>query len=209
MTELPEDVEIEFSLRPDPDEELGQYVLHFEGTARAWDNEQGADLAIARIRGQRLDLATANHDRVDPQTLFQSVSPEIADFAENVLGDRTCLIPFDQTQGIERIECACIVYIAELRVEPGHRSQGIGSGLLRRMGAIIDINDCLIALKAFPLAEELGKPAPAEDLGRVERFYTRHGFVEAGNHFMVKDARLCEAMKKRLAARRPPEADPT
>ncbi len=202
MNEPGQDIEIEFSLRPDPDEQLGQYVLHFEGTARTWDEERAADLGVAQIRGQRMDLASAQQDQIDPELLFQSVSPEIADFAEKVLADRACLLPFSQIDDIERIECACIVYIAELRVDPAHRGQGIGSGLLRRMGGIIDINDCLVALKAFPLAEELGRPAPPEDLARVEGFYTRHGFVHAGGHFMVKDARLCEAMKKRLAARR-------
>jgi hypothetical protein len=70
------------------------------------------------------------------------------------------------------------------------------------MGAMIDVSDCLIALKAFPLADELGKAAEAADIIRVKRFYAKHDFKHAEGEFMIKDARLCEAVKKRLAQRR-------
>jgi hypothetical protein len=38
----------------------------------------------------------------------------------------------------------------------------------------------------------------------VKRFYERLGFLAAGGDFMVKDARHCDAMKKRLSGRRRP-----
>jgi hypothetical protein len=73
---------------------------------------------------------------------------------------------------------------------------------LRKMGAMIDVADCLIALKAFPLADELGMAAEAEYITKVKQFYRKHGFKHAQGDFMVKDARLCDAVKKRLAQRR-------
>jgi len=63
---------------------------------------------VAQVREQRLDLASAQHDQIGAALLFQSVGPEITDFGETVLADRTCLLPFAETAGIERIERACI-----------------------------------------------------------------------------------------------------
>jgi GNAT superfamily N-acetyltransferase len=195
------DIELEFSLRPDPDEDLGRYVLHFEGKALGWSDEAAEEQTLGEIRGQRLDLATAEHDGFDRALMLESISPEVADFSETVLGDSACLLPASELEAVEAIECACIVYVSELRVVPELRGKGIGSALLKRMGTMIDLHDCLVALKAFPLADEHGKPASPEEIRRIKGFYTRHGFTPTGGDFMIKDARLCEAMKKRLGRR--------
>ncbi len=63
---------------------------------------------------------------------------------------------------------------------------------------MLDAEHCLIALKAFPLAEQLGKPVDEDEIAKVQGFYAKHGFQPAGGDFMVKDARLCVAMKRRL-----------
>jgi GNAT superfamily N-acetyltransferase len=95
-----------------------------------------------------------------------------------------------------------LVFIAELKVKKLYRGQGIGSALLRRMGSMIDLSNCLIGLKAFPLTDDYGKAAKAEEIAQVKHFYELHNFTHAGGEFMVKDARLCDVMKKKLAHRR-------
>jgi len=199
--QTPDDHEYEFSLKPNPDEELGQYVLGFWGKAVSW-SDAGEEQVVGEISGHRIDIALAVHDGFDPVLLFDSVVPEIADFAETVLRNKACILPESADGEVEQTNCECLVFISELKVSAAHRGQGVGSALLRRMGRMIDLTNCLIALKAFPLADELGKPAEPEEIARVKRFYERYQFIHAGGEFMIKDARLCDAMKKKMALRK-------
>jgi len=199
---LPEGVEIEFSIRHGDDESISQYVLEFEGRAQVWDDDEAEDRKIGFINGYRIDLSTAQYDDMDLHELFDSVSSELSDFASIMMPDDQCILPGTEKSPDEQRECDCIVYISQLVVDAEYRGRGLGSALLRRMGAMIDVTDCLIALKAFPLADELGKAAEADYIARVKRFYGKHGFRHAEGEFMIKDARLCDAVKKRLAQRR-------
>jgi len=193
------EIELAFTLKPDPDETLGRYVLGFEGQATAWDEAKSEERRAGTIRGHRIDLVAALSDGIGQSELLESLTPEVAEFAQEVLGDERCLIPGGDD--LDAIRCDCLVYIAELWVEPEYRGGGIGTTLLQRMGATIDLERCLIALKALPLREDPASRASAEDVAGVKRFYERNGFERAGGEYMVKDARRCEAMKKRLDGR--------
>lgn len=195
-------LEFEFSLKPESDESLGRYVLGFEGQARVWDDETGEERQAGTIRGHRIDLVSAFHDGLGQQELLESLTPEIAEFAGVVLGDRQCLLPASEAEALAPEDCDGLVYVAELWVEPPYRGRGIGSELLRRLGSTIDLERCLIALKALPLREDHARTSTPDEVDRVKRFYVRHGFDHAGEAYMVKDARRCEAIKKRLAGRR-------
>jgi GNAT superfamily N-acetyltransferase len=200
--ELLENIEIEFSIRHGDDEHTGQYVLDFEGRALVWDDEEAADIKIGYITGYRIDLSSAQFDNLDLRELLDSVSSELSDFANTMMPDDRCILAETEDRVHEEKECDCIVYISQLVIDPEFRGHGVGSALLRKMGAMIDVTDCVIALKAFPLADELGKAADAAYIAKVKRFYERHDFKHAEGEFMIKDARLCEAVKKRLAQRR-------
>lgn len=199
--ELLENIEIEFSIKPSDDESLSQYVLTFEGKALFWDDEEATEKMIGDIMGYRIDLSTAQYDHIDLQDLFDSVSSELSDFAHTVMPDDRCILPETEDHLHKEKECDCLVYISQLLVDPDFRAHGVGSSLLRKMGSMIDVTDCLIALKAFPLADELGKAAEAAYIAKVKHFYEKHEFKHTEGEFMVKDARLCEAVKKRLAQR--------
>lgn len=202
MEDQPGDIELVFTLKPDPDPEIGQYVIAFEGHATAWDDHIGDDRPAGHIRGHRIDLVSALHDGHGQDALLESLTPEIADFAQAVLSDGRCLLPAATQSGLAAEECDCLVYIAELWVEPGFRGSGVGTTLLRRLGATIDLAHCLVALKAMPLRDDHAQASTAAEVARVKRFYTHNGFAQIQGEYMVKDARLCEAIKKRLAGRR-------
>ncbi len=198
---LPEDIEYEFTLKPDADEELGQYILHFHGWARIWDDTALEEVKIAEIEGLRLDLASAHADGYNDDALLEQISSDISDFSEVVLHHQNCMV----AKGIdtdEKIECGCLVFINEIKVDENYRGHGLGSNLLRRLPSMIDVSDCLLALKAFPLADEYGQPTDPEKIKRIKHFYEQLGFQHVGGEFMTKDARLCEAMRKRLMGRK-------
>jgi GNAT superfamily N-acetyltransferase len=196
------DLEYEFSLRPDADPDLGPYVIHFTGRALLWDDARGRDRTVAEMRGYRLDLAAAEYDGVNQAMLLDSVCYEISEFAETVFQDQGCHF-LHKVSGArdEKRECGGLVYINEITVDPGFRGSGIGTRLLSRLGQMIDVENCIIALKAFPLSDEYGREVPRKEIDLVKRFYERLGFVHAGGDFMVKEANLCETVKKRLAWR--------
>lgn len=198
-----DDIELEFSLRPDIDGALSPYVLEFEGAAKLWDEDASAERPVAAIRGHRIDLAAALHDGITQDELLECLTPEIAEFADTVLGGRRCLLPASTEETLEPTDCDGLVYIAELMVEPGFRNRGIGTELLRRLGSTLDLERCLIALKARPIREDPAKLPSAEEISRVKRFYRRQGFDPTVEDYMIKDARLCEVIKKRAAGRRP------
>lgn len=202
MAELADAIEFAFTLRPDPDPQMGQYVLAFEGLATAWDETAGDELPVGQIRGHRIDLVSALHDGLGQVTLLDSLTPEIADFATAVLAGGPCLLPAAELPELAAEECDGLVYIAELWVEPGFRGRGVGTALLHRLGATIDLAHCLIALKALPLRADHAQISSPDEVDRVKRFYAHNGFTQTQGDYAVKDARLCEAIKKRLAGRR-------
>ncbi len=197
---LPDDIEFAFTLKSAADTPVGPYVLAFEGQAIAWDDALGDERPVGNIRGHRIDLVSALQDGLGQDLLLESLTPEIADFAAAVLGDGRCLLPASE---LAAEECDCLTYIAELWVEPEFRGRGVGTTLLHRLGATIDLVRCLIALKALPLREDHAKVSTEAEIARVKAFYARNGFTQVQGEYMVKDARLCEAIKKRLAGRRP------
>jgi ribosomal protein S18 acetylase RimI-like enzyme len=191
----------ELCLRPHEDVALSGYVLLFQGTARMWDEEQGGARRAGEIRGYRLDLMAARYEGFDQSTLLRRVSPEIAEFTETVLGASGCLLPPSGDDDLERVRCDGIVYISQLEVAKDLRGRGIGSGLLRRLGSMIDLTGCLVALKAAPLASDYDAPVTPAEMEQVQNFYRRQGFQPGGGGFMVKDARLCDVLRKRLLGR--------
>jgi len=197
-----DDIEFEFRLKPADDEQLGRYILAFEGEASIWDDGAARERVVGNISGHRVDLVSAIHDGMTQTEILECLTPEIADFAQAVLPDSRCMLPPSADDTLDQEPCDCLVYIARLWVEPDQRAQGVGSALLRRLGATIDIEHCLIALKAYPIREDPTGRASEDEIARVKHFYERIGFETASGQFMVKDARRCEAMKKRLAGRR-------
>lgn len=201
MQEL--DLEFEFSLRPDPDPELAPYLVKFIGTSIAWDEDSGSDRVAGEILGHRIDLAAAMVDGVDQSLLLDSVCPELSEFAQTAFGDEGCHFLQESANGTaKKQECSGLVYINEIRVEPDYRGQGIGTALMGKIGQMVDVEDSIIALKAFPLSPEYGEPVSPADVERVKRFYEQLGFTHIGGEFMVKQANLCDTIRKRLAWRK-------
>lgn len=201
QTQPLENIEYEFSLKPDADETLGQYILHFHGWVQLWDDEAMEDKKIAEIEGLRLDLASAHADGYSDDALLELISSDVSDFSDVVLHHQNCMV----AKGLdteEKVECGCLVFINEIKVDENYRGHGLGSNLVRRLPTVIDVSDCLLALKAFPLADEFGQPTDPEKIKRIKHFYEQLGFEHVGGEFMTKDARLCEAMRKRLMGRK-------
>jgi GNAT superfamily N-acetyltransferase len=197
------DLEFEFSLRPDSDSELAPYVVKFTGKSIVWDESTGSDRVVGEIHGHKLDLAAAIVDGVDQTLLLDSVCPELSEFSRTAFGDNGCHYLQKMTDGsLKKQECSGLVYINEITVDPAYRGQRIGSALMGKIGQMVDVEDSIIALKAFPLSPEYGKRVPEADVERVKRFYERLGFTHIGGEFMVKQANLCDTIKKRLAWRK-------
>ena len=100
-------------------------------------------------------------------------------------------------------ECDCLVYVEEIIVHPEHRGEHIGTYLLQRMSESIDMENGLVALKAYPISGALeftDTPKTEEEIAQVKHFYERLGFTHSLDDFMVKDARHCAAQKKRREA---------
>ena len=101
-------------------------------------------------------------------------------------------------------ECDCLIYVEEIIVDHGHRGEHIGTYLLQRMSELIDMENGLVALKAYPISGELesiGTPRTEEEIARVKHFYERLGFTHSIEDFMLKDARHSAAQKKRREAK--------
>lgn len=197
-----EGVRYELALRPRGEGAQGRSVLAFEGTARWWDEGRGGVRRVGEIRGYRLDLLAAEEGALDQRQLLRGVSAEIAEFADRVLGEGPCELPPLPDAGDEQPRaCECILYLTELWVEADLRGRGIGSALLSQLGATLDLTDCLLAVKAAPLASDYPEPVTPAETERVRRFYLTKGFKPVGEGFMVKDARQCESIRRRLAAR--------
>ena len=190
-----EPLDYEFSLTPNRQSGWEAYVTSFRGTARGWDDDEGEDRVVGRIRGQRIELTAARADGVDRAELLESISPEIADFADSMLdGDGHCpsCVP---TKGLDSEPglCDCLVYVESIEVEPDLRGHQVGTGLLRRCAEILEIGHCLIGLKAFPISNEVGSRRSTGEIERVKHFYERLGFSFGHGEFMVKNAALCKS----------------
>lgn len=202
MDILHDEIEYEFTLRPDADPTLSHYVLDFRGKALLWDDEESTEKVVAEVRGYRLDLASASMDGLDQNLLLDSVCPEIAEFSETVFHEKGAHFLSRQADGsLRRMEYGGLVYINEITVDPSCRGKSVGTGLLGRIGQVIDVENCLIGLKAFPLADEPGKEKSKEYISKVKHFYEKFGFVHVGGEFMMKESSHCETMKKRMAWR--------
>jgi GNAT superfamily N-acetyltransferase len=197
------ELEFEFSLRPGSDPELSPYVLEFTGKTMAWDDLAGIEKVVGEIRGYKFDLASAVVDGLNQADLLDSVCPEISDFSQTAFGDAGCHYLQEMADGSHtRQSCSGLVYINEITVDPNYRGQRIGTALMSKIGQMVDVENCLIALKAFPLSEEYGRRVPDTEVERVKHFYERQGFSHIGGEYMVKEANLCDTIKKRQAWRK-------
>lgn len=207
MASTQDSIEYRFSLKPNPDPELGHYVMEFTGEAIYWDEELGEERVVAELEGYRLDLAGAIVDHLDQQQLLESVNPEISDFAEVVFNGQGCRFIDPASGALDRNRpCDGLVYIHRILVDPAMRGQNIGTQLIRRIGEMLNVENCLIGLKAWPIAED---GVPVKDplqVARVKAFYQQLGFQPVAGDFMVKEGGQCESMRKRLAWRRKHEA---
>ncbi len=203
MGTMQDSIEYRFSLRPNPDPELGHYVMEFTGEAVYWDEQLGEERVVAELEGYRVDLAAAVIDQLDQSQLLESVTPEIADFAAAVLGGQGCryIDPATDRPDSQR-PCDGLIYIHRILVDPEMRGQNIGTQLIRRIGEMLNVENCLIGLKAWPIAEDGVPVSDPVQVARVKGFYQNLGFVPVVGDFMVKEAGLCESMQKRLAWRR-------
>ncbi len=192
LTDNPE-LEFEFSLRPDEDAEFSHCLLHFVGKAIQWDDDTAEDIVVGTITGHRLDLATARAMSVDFQHFLESVSSQLSDMGQRVFdGEGTCMLEADEIDGTRAKECDCLVYVEEIIVHPEHRGEHIGTYIFQRMSESIDMENGLVALKAYPITGELestNTPRTEEEIAQVKHFYERLGFTHTIDNFMVKDAR--------------------
>lgn len=201
MQEL--DLEFEFSLKPDADPELAPYIVTFTGKSIAWDETSGSERIAGEILGHKLDLAAAMVDGVDQSLLLDSVCPELSEFSQTVFGEQGCHFLQKMVDGkTKKQECRGLIYINEITVDPDYRGQGIGTALMGKIGQMVDVEDSIIALKAFPLSPKYGEPVRPDEVEKVKRFYEHLGFTRVGGEFMVKQANLCDTIKKRMAWRR-------
>ncbi len=204
LTDNPE-LEFEFSLKPDEDAEFSHCLLHFVGKAIQWDDDAAEDIVVGTITGHRLDLAIARAMKIDFQNFLESVSSQLSELGQKVFdGEGICLLEADQIDGTSAKECDCLVYVEEIIVHPEHRGEHIGTYLFQRMSASIDMENGMVALKAYPISGELestGTPRTEEEIAQVKHFYDRLGFSRSIDDFMVKDARHCAAQKKRREAK--------
>ena len=199
---MTEPLEFEWVLRPDSHPGIEHYVLHFRGEARAWDDEAGEETLVGKIAGHRVDLALARHDEFGMDELLESISHGVAEFKNVAFADNNCFVPLPYAKSKDpQHHCECLVYVDEVVVTPGHRGQGIGTKLFQRMSETIDLENCVIGLKAFPIAEPPGAIRSAGEIDRVKQFYIRLGFHPVGEDYMIKDASQCDTKLKRTALR--------
>jgi GNAT superfamily N-acetyltransferase len=114
------------------------------------------------------------------------------------------MLEADEIDGSSKKECDCLVYVEEIIVHPEHRGEHIGTYLFQRMSESIDMENGLVALKAYPISGEIestGTPRTEDEIALVKHFYERLGFSHSIDDFMVKDARHCAAQKKRREAK--------
>ncbi len=92
MNELMSDLEFEFSMKPSDMEDLSHLLVEFNGKALIWDDETGGEKEIARLKGHRLDLASARKCYENLQDLFDLITPEISDLGSHIISDNNCYV---------------------------------------------------------------------------------------------------------------------
>ncbi|MCK5262187.1 MAG: GNAT family N-acetyltransferase [Gammaproteobacteria bacterium] len=199
-SDLLSDLEFEFSLKPSDLEEFSHLLVNFQGQAIIWDDDAAEEKIVARISGHRIDISLARKSFDDIQDLFDSISPEISDLGTHILSDNNCFIESFSKDEAEETPCSGLVYIAELMVEPEYRNHNIGTEMMKRMSQIVDMNNTLVALKAFPIVDDESEERTPELKKQLKHFYTKLGFHHSGEHYMVKDARDCHAQRMRALA---------
>ena len=162
--------------------------------------EQAVAIRVARLKGHRLDLASARKTFGDLQELFDSISPEISDLGHHIITNNNCYVESFSKDEPEKTPCGSLVYIDELVVEPKYRNRKIGTEMLKRMSEVVDLNKTLVALKAYPIVNEATEERTPELKKQLKHFYSKLGFRHSGEHYMVKDARDCYAQRKRALA---------
>jgi GNAT superfamily N-acetyltransferase len=188
------DLEFEFSLKPSAFEDLSHLLLDFEGRATTWLDAD--EVSVARIKGHRLDLASARGHYKRLQDLFDEFSPEISDLGAHIIDGNTCYVECCARDEQPNTPCGGLVYIDELIVEKPFRRKNIGTEMLKRMSEVVDLNKTLVALKAYPITDD-GEHKTSGMKKDLKGFYSRLGFRHSGEHYMVKDARDCYAQRVR------------
>jgi len=189
-------LEFEFSIRPSDIEEFSPILLEFNGHATTWDDDD-EEITAARIKGQRIDIALARQSSDDLQELFDSISPEISDLGAHIISNNNCFVECCSKDEPEATPCSSLVYIEELWVEPAYRNRGIGTEMLRRMSQVLDLNNALVALKAFPIIDGEKVERTPELKKQLKHYYSKLAFRHCGEHYMVKDARDCHTQRMR------------
>jgi GNAT superfamily N-acetyltransferase len=199
-SDILQELEFNFSIKPSDIEEFSHILLDFEGQAIIWDDDEDEELVVARLKGHRLDIASARNSCSDLQELFDSISPEISDLGHHIISNNNCFVESFSKDETEKTPCGSLVYIDELVVEPKYRNRSIGTEMLKRMSEVVDLNRTLVALKAYPIVNEDREERTPELKKQLKHFYSKLGFRHSGEHYMVKDARDCYAQRKRALA---------
>ena len=190
------ELEFEFSIKPSDIEEFSSILLEFHGHAITWDDD-AEEISVARIKGHRLEIALARQSYDDLQELFDSVSPEISDLGAHIISNNDCFVECCSKDEEEVTPRSSLIYIEELWVDPAYRSRGIGTEMLKRMSQVVDMNEALVGLKAFPIIDGETEERTPELKKMLKHFYSKLGFRHSGEHYMVKDARDCHAQRMR------------
>lgn len=189
------DLEFEFSLKPSIIDGFSHFLIDFKGKAINWDD--GEDVEVASLSGQRLDIATANNEYNSLQELMDCISPEISDLGHHIIDNNICYIECCNEAEKSKTQCKSLVYISSLVVESAYRHHHIGVEMMRRLSETIDMNQSLVALKAFPILDDDSHDRNQELKRSLKLFYSKLGFRHSGEHFMVKNAKECYAQKAR------------
>ena len=199
QSDLLTELEFEFSLKPSDTEEFSNLLVDFNGQAIFWDDDAD-EKVVARLKGHRLDIATARKAYSNIQELFDSISPEISDLGSHIVSGNNCFVECCSKDEDEKTPCGSLVYIDELVVDENYRNRSIGTEMLKRMSQIIDMNKTLVALKAYPIIDGEKVKRTPELKKQLKSFYSKLGFRHSGEHYMVKDARDCHAQRTRALA---------
>lgn len=199
LTDILTDLEFEFSLRPSDNQEMDNLLVDFKGQAIIWDDD-AEEKVVASLKGHRLDLSSARKTYSNIQELFDSISPEISDLGLHIISNNNCFIECCSKDEGQQTACGSLVYIDELIVEQNFRNRSIGTEMLKRMSQIVDMNKTLVALKAVPILDDQRERRTDALKNQLRHFYSKLGFRQTGEHYMVKDARECYAQRTRALA---------
>ncbi len=200
QSDILQELEFEFSLKPSDTDEFSNLLLDFNGQAIAWDDDDAEEKVVAELKGHRLDISSARKVYHDIQELFDSISPEISDLGSHIISDNNCFVECCSKDEPEHTPCGSLVYIDELVVDQHFRNRNIGTEMLKRMSQIVDMNKTLVALKAYPIIDKETEHRTPELKKQLKHFYSKLGFRHSGEHYMVKDARDCYAQRARALA---------